>query len=162
MTVRHLLNQTSGFSTLAGNASWDSQDEVEAIVRRLHTVGLSQPVGGHFQYSNNGDTGRFHAMLTLAPERGLAIVLLANASGLEHLVAVDETARGVLSLLMGRSPAALPSNCTLFRLMYWIVLFSPVMLLRGIARGWQRWRRGDFHARVNQPRGWRKRVGRIL
>ncbi|MFM9884650.1 MAG: serine hydrolase domain-containing protein [Burkholderiales bacterium] len=307
MSVRHLLNQTSGLSTPAGNAFWDSQDGLEANVRRLHTVMPSQPVGTGFQYSNinysiagllievasgqpfadyiaqhifgplamrhshatvaaaqadgvalghlysigrmvpdmgaappayqpagflsasaedmahyaiaqlnggrygeqrilseqgitqmhyaavplgalqsatpnthygmgwvigptndvptvwhNGDTGRFHATLILAPERGLGIVLLANASGLEHLVAVDETARGVLSLLTGRSPAASPSNRIVFRFVYWVLLLFPVLLLVGIARGWQRWRRGDFDPRFDQVRGQRKRVRRIL
>lgn len=111
---------------------------------------------------HNGDTGRFHATLILAPERALGVVLLANASGLEHLVVVDETARGVLGLLTGRSSATSPSNRTVFRLIYWVALLSPALLLIGIARGWQRWRRGNSETLVNPPRGRRRRVRRIL
>lgn len=306
ITVRHLLNQTSGLSTLAGNAYWDSQDGLEATVRSLRTVKLSQPVGAGFQYSNinysiaglvveavsgqpyadyiaqhifaplamhhsyatpapaladglamghlysmgrmvadigveppayqpagfvsasvedmsrfavaqlnggrygnaavlsakgiaqlhhpaipvgaihaglkdthygmgwvigpvngipaiwhNGDTGRFHAMLIIAPERGTGIVLLANASGLEYLVAVDDIAKGVLNLLSDQPPPA-SSMALLFRIVYWAVLLTPLLLLIGVARGWRRWRRGDFIELRNQPRGRRKQMWRIL
>ncbi len=306
ITVRHLLNQTSGLSTLAGNAYWDKQEGLEATVRSLRAVELSQPVGAGFQYSNinysiagliveaasgqpyadyiaqhifaplamrhsftatapsltaglamghlysmgrmvadigveppaylpagfvsasvedmshyvvaqlnggrysnasvlsaqgiaqlhhpavpvgeihvglkntyygmgwvigpindtpviwhNGDTGRYHAMLIMAPERGLGIVLLANASGLEYLVAVDDIAKGVLSLLNHQPPpeSSLP---LLFRAFYWAVLLTPLLLLIGIARGWLRWRRGDFAAIANQRHTRRKQLWRIL
>lgn len=306
ITVRHLLNQTSGLSTLAGNAYWDKQDGLEATVRSLRTVELSQPVGAGFQYSNinysiagliveaasgqpyadyvarhifaplamrhsftatapsradglamghlysmgrmvadigveppaylpagfvsasvedmsryavaqlnggrysnaavlsaqgiaqlhhpaiavgeihaglentyygmgwvigpingmpaiwhNGDTGRYHAMLIMAPERSTGIILLANASGLEHLVAVDDIAKGVLSLLNHQPPPA-SSLALLFRALYWAVLLTPLLLVIGIARGWQRWQRGDFAAIENQPNGRRKQMRRIL
>ena len=52
MTVRHLLNQTSGFSTKDGNRFWGSQGDLEEIVRSLETIKLTQPVGTTFQYSN--------------------------------------------------------------------------------------------------------------
>lgn len=306
ITVRHLLNQTSGFSTLAGNAYWGSQDGLEATVRSLRAVELSQPAGTHFQYSNvnytiaglvveavsgqpyadyiaqhifaplamrhsyatpapalvdglamghlysigrmvadigaeppayqpagfvsasvedmshfavaqlngghygnatvlsakgiaqlhhpaipvgaihaglkdthygmgwvigpingtpaiwhNGDTGRFHAMLIIAPERGTGIVLLANASGLEYLVAVDDIAKGALSLLDNQPPAA-PSMALQFRALYWIVLLTPLLLMIGVTRGWRRWQRGDFIELRNQPHGRRKQMWRIL
>lgn len=306
ITVRHLLNQTSGFSTLAGNAYWGSQDGLEAAVRSLRTVELSQPVGAGFQYSNinyaiagliveavsgqpyadylaqhifaplamrhsftatapsiaaglamghlysigrmaadigveppaylpagfvsasiedlshfavaqlnggrygnatvlsengiaqlhhpaipvgaihaglkntyygmgwvigpindtpavwhNGDTGRYHAMLIMAPERGTGIVLLANASGLEYLVAVDDIAKGVFSLLNDQPPAA-SSMALTFRIVYWLVLLMPLLLMIGIARGWWRWRRGDLAAIRGKPHGRRKQVWRIF
>lgn len=306
ITVRHLLNQTSGLSTLAGNAYWDSRDGLGASVRSLRTVELSQPVGAGFQYSNvnysiiglvveatsgqpyadyiaqhifeplamrhsftatapslaaglamghlysighmaadigvdppaylpagfvsasvedmshyavaqlnggrygnatilsaqgiaqlhhpavavgeihaglkntsygmgwvigpingtpsiwhNGDTGRFHAMLIMAPERGTGIVLLANASGLEYLLAVDDIAKGVLSLLNDQPPPA-SSMAQRLRIAYWVILLMPLLLLIGIARGWWCWKRGDFAALGNQPRGRRKQVWRIL
>lgn len=306
ITVRHLLHQTSGFSTLAGNAYWGSRDGLEATVRSLRTVELSQPVGTGFQYSNinysiagliveaasgqpyadyvarhifaplamrhsstatapslaaglamghlysigrmvadigveppaylpagfvsasvedmshfavaqlnggrygnatvlsakgiaqlhhpaipvgaihaglkdtyygmgwvigpinarpaiwhNGDTGRYHAMLIMAPERGTGIVLLANASGLEYLVAVDDIAKGVLSLLNEQQPAA-SSIARLFRIAYWVILLTPLLLMVGIARGWRRWKRGDLAAIGNQPHGRRKQMRRIL
>lgn len=306
ITVSHLLHQTSGLSTLAGNAYWGSQDGLEATVRSLRAVKLSQPVGAGFQYSNinysiagliveaaggqpyadyiaqhifaplamrhsstatahslaaglamghlysigrmvadigveppaylpagfvsasvedmshyavaqlnggrygnakvlsekgiaqlhhpaipvgavyaglkdtyygmgwvigpindtpaiwhNGDTGRFHAILIMAPERGTGIVLLANASGLEYLVAVDDIAKGVLSLLNEQPPAA-TSMAQLFRTLYWVILLTPLLLMIGIARGWRRWRRGDLAAIGNQPHGRRKQMWRIL
>jgi CubicO group peptidase (beta-lactamase class C family) len=56
ITVRHLLNQTSGFSTTAGRQdSIDFDPSAEALekrVRRLRDVELSQPVGATYQYSN--------------------------------------------------------------------------------------------------------------
>lgn len=306
ITVRHLLNQTSGLSTLAGNTYWGSRDGLEAAVRSLRTVKLSQPVGAGFQYSNinyaiaglvveaasgqpyadyvarhifaplamrhsftatapslaaglamghlysigrmaadigveppaylpagfvsasaedmsrfavahlnggrygnatvlsakgiaqlhhpaipvgaihaglidtyygmgwvigpingipaiwhNGDTGRYHATLIMAPGRGTGIVLLANASGLEYLVAVDDIAKGVLSLLNDQPPPA-SSLPRLFRIVYWAVLLTPLLLLIGVARGWRRWRRGDFIGLGNLPRGRRKQMWRIL
>jgi len=307
ITVRHLLNQTSGFSTLAGNAYWNSQEALETIVRRLQTVALSQPVGARFQYSNinysiaglivetvsgqryadyiaqhifaplamrhsyttvapaladgmamghlarmdrlvadigvappvyqpagfvtasiedmthyavaqlnggrygdsailspqgmtqlhrpavsigdipigpkatfygmgwvvgptngtptvwhNGDTGRFHAILLMAPERSLGIVLLANVSGLEHLIGIDDIAKGVLSLLQGQAPATTSTTRILFRLFYWAILFAPELLLIGVARGAWRWRRGDFAGLAQQPHARRKQLWCIL
>jgi CubicO group peptidase (beta-lactamase class C family) len=306
ITVRHLLNQTSGLSTLAGNAYWDSLDGLEATVRSLRSMELSQPVGAGFQYSNvnysiagliveaasgqtyseyiaqhifmplemrhsatatapslaaglamghlyslgrmvadigveppaylpagfvsasvedmsryavaqlnagrygnatvlsakgiaqlhhpaipvgeihaslkntyygmgwvigpingtpaiwhNGDTGRYHAMLIMAPERGTGIVLLANASGLEYLVAVDDIAKGVLSLLNNQPPPA-SSMAHLFRTLYWIILLTPLLLLIGIVKGWRRWRRGDIAAVRNRSHDRRKPIWRML
>jgi CubicO group peptidase (beta-lactamase class C family) len=44
LTVRHLLNQTSGFTEMLGNGFWLSQAGLEATVRRLQTVALAHPV----------------------------------------------------------------------------------------------------------------------
>jgi CubicO group peptidase (beta-lactamase class C family) len=56
MTVRHLLNQTSGISTLAGTICLaDSDDGPEAVERQargLSTLALNHPVGASFQYCN--------------------------------------------------------------------------------------------------------------
>jgi len=56
MTVRHLLNQTSGMSTLAGTIcladSDDSPNAVERQARALSTLKLNRPVGASFQYCN--------------------------------------------------------------------------------------------------------------
>jgi CubicO group peptidase (beta-lactamase class C family) len=56
ITVRHLLHQTSGFSTAAGRRdSIDFDPSLEALenrVRRLREVELTQPVGATYQYSN--------------------------------------------------------------------------------------------------------------
>ncbi len=56
MTVRHLLNQTSGMSALAGTACLgeldDRPDAAERQARALSTLKLSHPVGTCFQYCN--------------------------------------------------------------------------------------------------------------
>jgi CubicO group peptidase (beta-lactamase class C family) len=56
ITVRHLLNQTSGLSTLTGNGNLitrDSDDGAqERFVRGLSTASLSSAPGTSFEYSN--------------------------------------------------------------------------------------------------------------
>ncbi len=56
ITVRHLLNQTSGLPMslgMAGLADLDpSQDAAERQVRALSTLKLTRPVGAGFEYSN--------------------------------------------------------------------------------------------------------------
>jgi CubicO group peptidase (beta-lactamase class C family) len=57
MTVRHLLNQTSGLSTSSGEIQLadfdDSPDATERQARALSTFELSRPVGSAFEYSNS-------------------------------------------------------------------------------------------------------------
>ena len=56
MTVRHLLNQTSGLPMLRGMAAladFDSRpDATERQVRALSTLKLTRPVGSKWEYSN--------------------------------------------------------------------------------------------------------------
>jgi CubicO group peptidase (beta-lactamase class C family) len=52
ITVRHLLNQTSGMSTRDGNLFWTDQQGMEAAVRGLDNIQLTQPVGATWQYNN--------------------------------------------------------------------------------------------------------------
>lgn len=56
MTVRHLLNQTSGLPMVAGSVSLadmdDRPDAVERQVRALATLKLTRPVGSKWEYSN--------------------------------------------------------------------------------------------------------------
>lgn len=57
MTVRHLLNQTSGMSMLAGTTICladldDRPDAAERQARALSTLKLNRPVGASFQYCN--------------------------------------------------------------------------------------------------------------
>ena len=52
ITVRHLLNQSSGVSTKDGNRFWPSREGLEEALHRLDTFQLTQPVGTTFQYSN--------------------------------------------------------------------------------------------------------------
>ena len=54
ITVRHLLNQTSGIPTSAGVAFLaEAPGTLEQQVRDLSKVALTQPVGKTFQYSNS-------------------------------------------------------------------------------------------------------------
>jgi CubicO group peptidase (beta-lactamase class C family) len=52
ITVRHLLNNTSGISTKDGNRFWPSQRGLEETVRGLDRIQLTQPVGKTYQYCN--------------------------------------------------------------------------------------------------------------
>jgi len=52
ITVRNLLNQTSGMSTKDGNRFWADQQGMEEAVRGLNTVQLTHPVGTTYQYNN--------------------------------------------------------------------------------------------------------------
>ncbi|MBN1811133.1 MAG: beta-lactamase family protein, partial [Anaerolineae bacterium] len=56
MTVRHLLNQTSGLPMIAGNVALaeldDRPDAIERQVRALSTLKLTRPVGSKWEYSN--------------------------------------------------------------------------------------------------------------
>jgi len=52
ITVRHLLNNTSGISTKDGNRFWPSQQGLEEMVRGLDRIQLTQPVGTTYQYCN--------------------------------------------------------------------------------------------------------------
>ena len=56
MTVRHLLNQTSGLPMIAGNAILadvdDRPDAAERQVRALATLKITRPVGSKWEYSN--------------------------------------------------------------------------------------------------------------
>jgi CubicO group peptidase (beta-lactamase class C family) len=56
MTVRHLLNQTSGLSMVASNVALadldDRPDATERQVRALATFKITRPVGSKWEYSN--------------------------------------------------------------------------------------------------------------
>jgi CubicO group peptidase (beta-lactamase class C family) len=52
ITVRHLLNQTSGMSEKDGNRFWAVQQGMEKAVRGLATVKLAHPVGTTYEYNN--------------------------------------------------------------------------------------------------------------
>jgi CubicO group peptidase (beta-lactamase class C family) len=54
ITLRHLLNQTSGFSRADGIAPLlqNSTASIEELARGLGTVSLNRPVGERFEYSN--------------------------------------------------------------------------------------------------------------
>jgi len=52
ITVRNLLNQTSGISEKDGNRFWASPLASEEYVRSLHTLQLTWPVGSTYQYCN--------------------------------------------------------------------------------------------------------------
>jgi len=52
ITVRHLLNHTSGISEKDGNRFWSSAATMEEAVRQMRRIHLSHPVGTKFQYCN--------------------------------------------------------------------------------------------------------------
>lgn len=52
ITVRNLLNHTTGISTEDGDPDWNSQLGLEEAVRNLGNLSLTQPVGTTYQYSN--------------------------------------------------------------------------------------------------------------
>jgi len=52
ITVRNLLNHTTGISQRDGNRYTGSSQGLEETVRGLNTIQLTQPVGISFQYSN--------------------------------------------------------------------------------------------------------------
>jgi CubicO group peptidase (beta-lactamase class C family) len=52
ITVRNLLNQTTGISTKDGNRFRTSLQGLEEVVRGLDTIQPTQPVGRTYQYSN--------------------------------------------------------------------------------------------------------------
>ena len=52
ITVRHLLNQTSGISEKDGNRFWNSDANAEEAVRQMNTIQLSHPIGTKFEYCN--------------------------------------------------------------------------------------------------------------
>ncbi|HSR30120.1 MAG TPA: serine hydrolase domain-containing protein, partial [Anaerolineae bacterium] len=52
ITVRNLLNHTTGISTKDGNRNLFSQQGLEEAVRGLGNVSLTEPVGTTYQYSN--------------------------------------------------------------------------------------------------------------
>ena len=67
ITVRNLLNQTSGISTATGVAFLtETPGTLEQQVRNLSKVALTQPVGKTFQYSNSN-----YATLGLIIEKSL-------------------------------------------------------------------------------------------
>jgi len=52
ITVRHLLNQTSGLSEKVGNNIWASSAALEEEIRTYANAPLAHPVGARFEYSN--------------------------------------------------------------------------------------------------------------
>ncbi len=88
---------------------------------------------------HNGDVGRYHSIIILLPERGLGVILLANASGFEQLNQVDEVTIGILNMLNGKpsTPVSLPFFS---RFLYWAVLLTPLLQIIGIAYSWRYWR----------------------
>jgi CubicO group peptidase (beta-lactamase class C family) len=52
LTVRHLLNQSSGLSEKDGNRLWTSAASMEEAVRQMNTLQLRYPVGAKYQYCN--------------------------------------------------------------------------------------------------------------
>lgn len=88
---------------------------------------------------HSGDSGNFHSIAVLMPDRGSGFILLANASGFEQLWQVDGIAGGVFNLMNGKpsAPVSLPIHV---RFLYWAVMLTPLLMILGIAYSWRRWR----------------------
>ena len=86
-----------------------------------------------------GDTGHFHAMIALLPEKGLGVILFANASGFEQSKSqvVDRIALGVFSMLNDK-PADPVSVPFMMHFLYWSILLIPVLQILGIAFVWRK------------------------
>lgn len=84
-----------------------------------------------------GDTGHFHADIFVIPERGSALVLLANASGFVQSNQADTVAIGVLNLMSGKpaTPVSMPIGQ---RFLYWAVLLTPFLQILGILFVWRK------------------------
>jgi CubicO group peptidase (beta-lactamase class C family) len=112
----------------------------------IPTVGATQyamgwnvvPYDGIQLVFHNGDTSRFHAIITLMPERGSAVALLANVSGFDYMNSnvVESIARGVINLLNGK-PAAPVSVPPLMSFLYWAILATPLLQGLGIVFVWR-------------------------
>jgi len=81
---------------------------------------------------HDGNTGHFHSIVSLMPERSSGVVLLANASGFEQQDQVYEIAKDVVSLLNDKAPVpfSLPISS---RFRYWVFLLTPLLQILGIA-----------------------------
>ena len=86
-----------------------------------------------------GDTGHFRAMIALLPEKGLGVILFANASGFEQSKSqvVDRIALGVFSMLNDK-PAEPVSVPFMMHFLYWSILMIPALQVLGIAFAWQK------------------------
>jgi CubicO group peptidase (beta-lactamase class C family) len=89
--------------------------------------------------SHTGDDGSNHSMVILMPDRGLGIVLLANASGFEQNPQINQIAEGVVSLLNANTPAPL-SPPIHYSFLYWTILLTPFLMILGIVYSWRYWR----------------------
>jgi len=121
-------------------------------ITEMHAPAVSQGDGGYWgigwdvgEYDGMpaiarvGDTGHFRAFVVMLPEKGMAIILLANASSFELLTsrAVDVTGIGVFEMLNGK-PAAPVSVPFLIQFLYWLLLLTPLLQTLGILFIWRR------------------------
>jgi len=86
-----------------------------------------------------GDTGHFHAIIFLLPEKGLGVILLANASGFEQMKSyvVDRIALGVFNILNDK-PADPVSVPFMMHFLYWSILLVPLLQILGIVLVWRK------------------------
>lgn len=85
----------------------------------------------------------FRAAILLLPQSQRAVVLLANASGFEQLLDLDQVARGVVSILEGTTPAPIRTPWQL-PFLYWSILLVPLVQMAGILYSWRHWRRNGI------------------
>jgi CubicO group peptidase (beta-lactamase class C family) len=100
ITVRQLLNQTSGLSTAAGRATLTdfsaAPDALEQRVRRLRDVALTTPVGTTYQYSNCNyqALGLIVQQVSGDPFEAYLASHIFTPLGMQHTFTSKEDARG--------------------------------------------------------------------
>jgi CubicO group peptidase (beta-lactamase class C family) len=121
-------------------------------IAELHAPAI--PMGGDQHYAmgwvvgtadgiplvqHSGDSGNFHSVAVLMPDRGSGFILLANASGFVQLWQVEGIAGGIYNVLNGKTPApvSLPIHV---RFLYWAVMLTPLLMILGIVYSWRYWR----------------------
>lgn len=94
---------------------------------------------------HDGDTGYFHGIIFLQPDKKWGVILLANASGFMEVSLTDDIAKNVVGMLNGRNPSfvSVPFGMSF---LYWSILLFPFVQIFGIVRSW----RNRGHAK-----GWR-------
>ena len=134
------------------NDGWYGENSVLTPqgIAELHERAI--PVGEHFYamgwfvgtkdgvklMNHNGDAGRNHAIVTLVKERGLGVVLLANATGFVQQQQVDELSLMIVNNMIfdtSLKPIALPLG---LRFQYWGVLLTPLLQILGMVFVWRK------------------------
>jgi hypothetical protein len=122
-------------------------------IAKMHTPPVLAN-GGAAQYAMGWDVGKLdgtpfvghsgllynsRAAIMLLPESQRAVILLANASGFEQLLDLDQVIRGVASMLEGKTPVPISTPWQL-PFLYWSILLVLLVQILGIVYSWRHWR----------------------
>jgi len=117
------------------------------------------PTNGVPTVWHNGDDTRNRAWAIMTPDSQWGIVLLANATGYQIAVGVDEIAKGVLNLVLGQQPSAPSSLRLMMQGVYWGVLLMPLLQIIGIGWGVRQGVRWQQRVAAGAVRWGRLRLG---